>query len=147
MPRSSAACTTLREASRLIRPPNALQPSPTSETWRPDFPRLRFFIGTSLAEALFSSIVRLFPVRRQAGGKMNLKSFSPRRTPRTRRKTKGNKGQQRITKDKRCHQDHKSGDCIGVHIGIDFLGVLSVLCGSNVGFGINCPRAPVRGPQ
>src|SRR5258708_22747556 len=43
MPRSSALCTTLREASRSMRPPKLVQPSPTSETSRPDFPRLRCF--------------------------------------------------------------------------------------------------------
>src|SRR6266851_4672502 len=46
MPRSSALWTTLREASRSIRPPKLLQPSPTSETSRPDVPRLRCFMPT-----------------------------------------------------------------------------------------------------
>src|ERR1700722_4152369 len=41
MPQSSALCTTLRVASRSIRPPKLLQPRPTSETLRPDLPRLR----------------------------------------------------------------------------------------------------------
>src|SRR5216683_949305 len=45
MPRSSALWTTLREASRSIRPPKLLQPSPTSETSRPERPRLRCFTG------------------------------------------------------------------------------------------------------
>src|SRR5689334_4225172 len=35
---------TVREASRSVRPPKLLHPSPTSDTWRPDFPRLRCFI-------------------------------------------------------------------------------------------------------
>src|SRR5712664_2650011 len=43
MPRSSALWTTLREASRSMRPPKLLQPSPTTETSRPDLPRLRCF--------------------------------------------------------------------------------------------------------
>src|SRR5882757_11187263 len=46
MPRSSALWTTLREAARSIRPPKLLQPSPTSETRRPDVPRLRCFMPT-----------------------------------------------------------------------------------------------------
>src|SRR6185312_15451812 len=41
MPRSSALWTTRRVASRSMRPPKLLQPSPTSVTDRPDFPRLR----------------------------------------------------------------------------------------------------------
>src|SRR5690348_2359778 len=46
MPRSSALCMTLRDASRSIRsPPKLLQPSPTRETLRPDLPRLRCCIG------------------------------------------------------------------------------------------------------
>src|SRR6516164_3999348 len=39
MPRSSALWTTLRVAARSMRPPKLLQPRPTTETWRPDFPR------------------------------------------------------------------------------------------------------------
>src|SRR4029077_20875996 len=46
MPRSSALCMTLREPSRSIRsPPKLLQPSPTTETLRPDLPRLRCCIA------------------------------------------------------------------------------------------------------
>src|SRR5215213_2410623 len=41
MPRSSALWTTLRVASRSIRPPKLLQPKPTRETRRPELPRLR----------------------------------------------------------------------------------------------------------
>src|SRR5271169_6822332 len=41
MPRSSALCTTRRVASRSIRPPKLLQPSPTADTRSPDLPRLR----------------------------------------------------------------------------------------------------------
>src|SRR5262249_16428119 len=41
IPRSKALCTTLREASRSIRPPKLLQPSPTMVTCKPDFPRVR----------------------------------------------------------------------------------------------------------
>src|SRR5438034_1212099 len=41
MPRSSARCTTLRVAARSSLPPKLLQPSPTSETCRPDLPRFR----------------------------------------------------------------------------------------------------------
>src|SRR5215472_3109597 len=47
MPRSSALCTTLRVASRSIRPPKLLHPRPTTETCRPDFPRLRCSIRSS----------------------------------------------------------------------------------------------------
>src|SRR5258705_8187331 len=47
MPSSIALSTTLREASRSMRPPKLLHPIPTTETSRPDDPRLR------------SSIIRL----------------------------------------------------------------------------------------
>src|SRR5262245_38434963 len=49
MPRSSALCMTLRDASRSIRsPPKLLHPSPTTETLRPDLPRLRCCIVLAL---------------------------------------------------------------------------------------------------
>src|SRR5580698_1823552 len=41
MPRSSALCTTLRVASRSMRPPKLLQPRPIADTRKPDAPRLR----------------------------------------------------------------------------------------------------------
>src|SRR5215203_6247688 len=47
MPRSSALWTTLRVASRSMRPPKLLQPRPTSDTRRPDDPRLRSCIRFS----------------------------------------------------------------------------------------------------
>src|SRR3546814_16925744 len=47
MPRSSALWITLREASRSRRISKLLQPRPTSETKRPDLPRLRNFTGDS----------------------------------------------------------------------------------------------------
>src|SRR5262249_48531524 len=40
-PRSSARWITLREASRSVRWPKLLQPRPTTETRRPEPPRLR----------------------------------------------------------------------------------------------------------
>src|SRR6187402_3473218 len=49
MPRSSALWTTLRVASRSIRPPKLLQPRPTSDTRRPDDPRLRSCIRSPLS--------------------------------------------------------------------------------------------------
>src|SRR3546814_19462236 len=42
MPRSSALWTTARVSSRPMRPPKLLQPSPTSDTRRPDRPRFRY---------------------------------------------------------------------------------------------------------
>src|ERR1700746_2397690 len=50
MRRSSAFGTTLRVAARSMRPPKLLQPSPTTETCRPDFPRLRCSIRSSVGE-------------------------------------------------------------------------------------------------
>src|SRR5829696_9248712 len=47
MPRSSALWTTLRVASRSMRPPKLLQPRLTSDTRRPDDPRLRSCIRFS----------------------------------------------------------------------------------------------------
>src|ERR1700756_5031448 len=47
MPRSSALWTTLRVAARSMRPPKLLQPRPTTETRRPDFPRFRCSIRSS----------------------------------------------------------------------------------------------------
>src|SRR5947208_13118097 len=41
MPRSSALWTTFVVASKSTRPPKLLQPSPTTDTRRPDRPRLR----------------------------------------------------------------------------------------------------------
>src|SRR3546814_4018962 len=42
MPRSIALWTTARVSSRPMRPPKLLQPSPTSDTRRPDRPRFRY---------------------------------------------------------------------------------------------------------
>src|SRR5208282_6132370 len=50
MPRSSALWTTLRVAARSMRPPKLLQPRPTTDTRRPDFPRLRCSIRSSGGE-------------------------------------------------------------------------------------------------
>src|SRR5829696_382132 len=52
MPRSIALCTTLRVASRSMRPPKLLQPRPTTDTRRPDLPRFRSCMRCSrLADA------------------------------------------------------------------------------------------------
>src|SRR3954465_7667132 len=55
MPRSSALWTTLRVASRSIRPPKLLQPRPTSDTRRPDDPRLRSCMRSPFNPSLGSS--------------------------------------------------------------------------------------------
>src|SRR5271157_2272219 len=47
MPRSNALWTTLRVAARSILPPKLLQPRPTTETRRPDFPRFLCSIRSS----------------------------------------------------------------------------------------------------
>src|SRR6516164_7142729 len=47
MPRSSALWTTWRVAARSMRPPKLLQPRPTTETCRPDFPRFLCFIRSA----------------------------------------------------------------------------------------------------
>jgi hypothetical protein len=49
---------------------------------------------------------------------------------------KGRQGTRRKTKHEPSEQDRQSGDCIRVHLSIDFLGVLSVLGGSIAGFGL-----------
>src|SRR5688572_4736547 len=60
MPTSSALSMTLRDASRSIRsPPKLLQPSPTTETLRPDLPRVRCCI----AFAFFASSPTMSPRR------------------------------------------------------------------------------------
>src|SRR5215208_2101648 len=50
MPRSNARSVTRREASRSIRPPKLLQPSPITETRRPDGPRLRSCMESPFVE-------------------------------------------------------------------------------------------------
>src|SRR5262249_19299045 len=50
MPMSSALWTTLRVASRSMRPPKLLQPRPTTETRRPDFPKFLCSIRSSRGE-------------------------------------------------------------------------------------------------
>src|SRR6478752_10675115 len=45
MARSSARWITLREASKSVRWPKLLQPSPTADTRRPEAPRLRISMG------------------------------------------------------------------------------------------------------
>src|ERR1041385_5230639 len=49
MPQSSALWMTARELSRSMRWPKLLQPSPTSDTRRPDLPRFRKFMIAPLA--------------------------------------------------------------------------------------------------
>src|SRR5271156_2982688 len=50
MPRSNALWTTLRVAARSILPPKLLQPRPTTETRRPDFPRFLCSIRSSVGK-------------------------------------------------------------------------------------------------
>src|SRR5215469_6676881 len=62
MPRSSALCTTARVPSTSSRAPKLLQPSPTTETRRPERPRLR----CSIADPPFFARAGLFTGRRAA---------------------------------------------------------------------------------
>src|SRR5579863_8611200 len=61
MPRSIALWITLREASRSMRWPKLLQPSPTAETRKPEPPRLRVCMG---GPELWLQKVTLFEPRR-----------------------------------------------------------------------------------
>src|SRR5262249_14188899 len=51
-PRSSALCTTRAEASKSIRPPKLLAPSPTTETSSVELPSLRLCILDDLLDAV-----------------------------------------------------------------------------------------------
>src|SRR3954447_2428252 len=66
MPRSIALWTTLRVASRSMRPPKLLQPRPTTETRRPDFPRLRSCIARRSSPAPIVCAPALLKQRREA---------------------------------------------------------------------------------
>src|SRR6516162_346436 len=70
MPRSSALCTTARVPSTSSRAPKLLQPSPTTETRSPDFPRLR----CSMFDASWRRGVGLFTGRAAAW------QFAPKRS-------------------------------------------------------------------
>src|SRR5215470_10283447 len=60
IPRSSAFATTARAPARSTRLPKLLQPRPTAETWRPEWPRFRSSTPPSVpreAEAVTSHLV------------------------------------------------------------------------------------------
>src|ERR1700744_5281945 len=67
MPRSIALWITLREASRSMRWPKLLQPSPTAETRRPEPPRLRISMENDpveeLGEAGAHCDARMYPLQ------------------------------------------------------------------------------------
>ena len=79
MPASSAASTTARVASRSMRMPKLLQPSPATETTRPEPPRRRY--AMSAMRRIVGGRVDAAPPRRRLAPLGQCRTHSARRRP------------------------------------------------------------------